>query len=151
MVSSNLPLFLEGTVVKGFGRGSKELGCPTANYELEVVKKLPADLEPGVYYGWAQIDNGPIYKMVANIGWCPFYNNAEKSVETHVMHKFDQDFYGSNLRISILGYQRGEKNFDSLQALIDAIKKDIEDANRNLDQADAQKIKSHDFFTQTRD
>lgn len=54
--------------------------CFLANYELEVVKKLPADLEPGVYYGWAQIDNGPIYKMVANIGWCPFYNNAEKSV-----------------------------------------------------------------------
>lgn len=67
------------------------------------------------------------------------------------MHKFDQDFYGSNLRISILGYQRGEKNFDSLQALIDAIKKDIENADRNLDQAEAQKIKSHDFFTQTRD
>lgn len=24
-----LPLFLEGKVCKGFGRGSKELGCPT--------------------------------------------------------------------------------------------------------------------------
>lgn len=24
-----LPLFLEGEVIKGFGRGSRELGCPT--------------------------------------------------------------------------------------------------------------------------
>lgn len=28
---SSLPLYMEGEVVKGFGRGSKELGCPTGN------------------------------------------------------------------------------------------------------------------------
>lgn len=28
---SYLPLFLKGEVVKGFGRGSKDLGCPTGN------------------------------------------------------------------------------------------------------------------------
>lgn len=28
-MSKLLPLFIEGEVVKGFGRGSKELGCPT--------------------------------------------------------------------------------------------------------------------------
>lgn len=27
----NLPIFVRGTVVKGFGRGSKELGIPTGN------------------------------------------------------------------------------------------------------------------------
>lgn len=27
------PLFLEGIVCKGFGRGSKELGCPTGKLE----------------------------------------------------------------------------------------------------------------------
>lgn len=52
----------------------------SANYPLEVVQTLPENLEPGVYCGWAQIDSGPIYKMVANIGWCPFYQNKEKSV-----------------------------------------------------------------------
>lgn len=51
-----------------------------ANYNREVVQSLPAGLEPGVYYGWAQVDNGPLHKMVANIGWCPFYNNEEMSV-----------------------------------------------------------------------
>lgn len=27
----NLPIFVRGIVVKGFGRGSKELGVPTGN------------------------------------------------------------------------------------------------------------------------
>lgn len=52
----------------------------SANYSLEVVQSLPKNLEPGVYYGWAQVDNGPVLKMVANVGWCPFYANKQMSV-----------------------------------------------------------------------
>ncbi|CAH0685432.1 unnamed protein product [Chilo suppressalis] len=146
MTSKILPLFLEGQVVKGFGRGSKQLGCPTANYPLSVVQSLPDGLESGVYYGWAQVDVGPIHKMVANIGWCPFYKNKEMSVETHIMHKFEKDFYDSNLKIAIVGYLRGEKNFDSLEDLIQAIKMDIHQADQKLEQEDAKKLVTHTFF-----
>ncbi|XP_049884991.1 putative riboflavin kinase [Pectinophora gossypiella] len=142
-----LPQFLQGEVVKGFGRGSKQLGCPTANFHLEVVKKLPRGFEPGVYYGWAQVDSGPVYKMVANIGWCPFYKNEEMSVETHIMHKFSSDFYGANLKIAIVGYLRGEKNFDSLDDLIIAIKQDIADGEDRLEEPDARLVRNHSFFT----
>lgn len=141
-----LPLFLEGEVVKGFGRGSKDLGCPTANYSLEIVKVLPDGLEPGVYYGWAQIDAGPVHKMVTNIGWCPFYENKEMSVETHVMEKFDNDFYGSTLRVCIIGYLRGEKNFDSLDNLITAIKQDILNADQLLESPAAKEFRSNRNF-----
>lgn len=51
-----------------------------ANYPLEVVKSLPDAIQPGVYYGWANVDNGPVYKMVMSIGWNPFYDNKEKSM-----------------------------------------------------------------------
>lgn len=34
--------------------------------------------------------------------------------ETHIMHVFEDDFYGSELRVVMLGYIRGEKNFKSL-------------------------------------
>ncbi|KAJ8711747.1 hypothetical protein PYW08_008701 [Mythimna loreyi] len=146
MSQKHLPFFLEGEVVKGFGRGSKDLGCPTANYPLEVVQSLPEDLEPGVYYGWAQIDKSEIYKMVANIGWCPFYQNKQMSVETHVMHKFDSDFYGSNLKVSLVGYLRGEKNFNSLDDLIEAIKQDINNADEALELPEAQLVKNNTFF-----
>ena len=33
--------------------------------------------------------------MVLSMGWNPFYGNTKKSFETHIIHKFDQDFYGS--------------------------------------------------------
>lgn len=147
MAAPILPLFVAGQVVKGFGRGSKDLGCPTANYPLNVIQSLPEGLEPGVYYGWAQVDSGDVHKMVANIGWCPFYQNKEMSVETHIMHKFDGDFYGSQLKIGVVGYLRGEKNFSSLDDLVEAIKMDIANAEKKLDDEEAKKIITHSFFT----
>ncbi|CAG9567989.1 unnamed protein product [Danaus chrysippus] len=146
MSLSQLPLFLKGQVVNGFGRGSKDLGCPTANFPREVAQSLPKDLKTGVYYGWAKVDSGPVYKMVVNIGWCPFYQNKELSVETHVIHNFDEDFYGSILKICVLGYLRPEKNFPSLNNLISAIKQDIEDAKQNLDIKENIIFRDHDFF-----
>ncbi len=32
MIKSPFPYFTLGTIVRGFGRGSKELGCPTGTY-----------------------------------------------------------------------------------------------------------------------
>ncbi len=47
--SKDLPLLLVATVVKGFGRGSKVLGIPTANMSMEEIGPLVADLP--VYMG----------------------------------------------------------------------------------------------------
>lgn len=52
----------------------------TANYPLDVVKQLPNDIENGIYFGWANIDNGDVHKMVMSIGWNPFFDNKEKSM-----------------------------------------------------------------------
>lgn len=54
-----------------------------ANYPLDVVKSLPDCFQPGVYYGWANVDNGPVHKMVMSIGWNPFYDNKEKSMVSY--------------------------------------------------------------------
>lgn len=51
-----------------------------ANLPLDVVRKLPKELDQGVYYGWANIDNGDVHKVVLSIGWNPFYDNKEKSM-----------------------------------------------------------------------
>ena len=45
-----LPFSFNARVVTGFGRGSKELGCPTANLDV------PVDLESGVYAGYARVE-----------------------------------------------------------------------------------------------
>lgn len=93
------PIKLSGPVVKGFGRGSKELGIPTANIPLTGLSVGGhEDVESGIYYGWAGLDvssdgertsesvqtgpgiRGTVWPMVMSIGWNPFYKNSVRSV-----------------------------------------------------------------------
>lgn len=142
----HLPIFACGEIVRGFGRGSKELGIPTANLSLEAVKSLPDSLQTGVYYGWAKVNNSDVYKMVLSIGWNPFFKNKEKSAETHILHDFNCDLYGQTLKICIVGYLRPEQSFDSLESLVDTIKLDIDRAKALLDTADNKKMLGNSFF-----
>lgn len=146
MATSPFPHFAKGVVIKGFGRGSKELGIPTANYGPEVVNNLPENIQTGVYYGYANVDNGEIHPMVMSIGWNPFYKNEQKSMETHIIHQYDNDFYGQMLKVCIVGYIRPELNFNSLDELISAIKKDISDAHTFLSDPKNNQYKNHQFF-----
>ncbi|XP_039699983.1 LOW QUALITY PROTEIN: riboflavin kinase [Pteropus medius] len=141
-----LPYFCRGQVVRGFGRGSKQLGIPTANFPEQVVDNLPADVSTGIYYGWASVGSGEVHKMVVSIGWNPYYKNTKKSMETHIMHTFKEDFYGEILNVAIVGYLRPEKNFDSLESLISAIQGDIEEAKKRLDLPEHLKLKEDNFF-----
>ena len=50
-------VYVASQVVKGFGRGSKELGIPTANLEDDVVHGIT--LDDGIYYGFAQLLHSP--------------------------------------------------------------------------------------------
>lgn len=145
--SNVLPYFVQGKVCKGFGRGSKELGIPTANFNYHVIEKLPKELDCGIYYGFANINNGSVYKAVLSIGWNPYYQNDKKSVETHILHKFDGDFYGANLKLVILGHIRPERDFLSLDDLINEIHNDIAIAESKLDNNELDKYRKHIFFT----
>lgn len=145
-MASAFPYFSQGKVVKGFGRGSKELGIPTANFPDSVVDRLPSDFECGIYFGWAMVDSGPVHKMVMSVGWNPYYKNTKKTMETHIMHTFKDDFYGSPLKVCLAGYLRPEKSFNSLDDLIGAIKEDIRIAGEQLDQRQYSVLQSHSFF-----
>ncbi|XP_076845207.1 riboflavin kinase [Brachyhypopomus gauderio] len=142
----SLPYFCRGLVIRGFGRGSKDLGIPTANFQESVVDSLPADLNTGIYYGWGCVGNGAVHKMVMSIGWNPYYKNTKKSMETHLIHKFKEDFYGQMLSVVLVGYIRPERGFSSLDELITAIRSDIEEAQRNLDLPEHLKLKEDNFF-----
>lgn len=155
MAHSFSPIFVRGKVVKGFGRGSKELGCPTANLESETVNRI--SLPNGIYYGFAQLRDSnklekgenknqesdsffPIYNMVSSFGTNPHYSNKERSFEVHILHQFASDFYGSELRVAVCGFIRDEQKFNSLDELIAAINNDIDVTKRSL--ADPDKWKS---------
>lgn len=54
------PIRLSGPVIKGFGRGSKELQIPTANIPIEGLKVGGCEsVDSGVYYGFAGLDLDP--------------------------------------------------------------------------------------------
>lgn len=90
-MKNSLPFFASGKVVKGFGRGSKTLGTPTANFDQSVVDLLPNDLPKGIYFGWAQLNRSSIYKMVTSIGWNPYFGNQVKSmVSVNVLSQSSQ-------------------------------------------------------------
>ncbi|XP_061527780.1 riboflavin kinase isoform X1 [Phycodurus eques] len=143
----SLPYFCRGEVNRGFGRGSKELGIPTANFPDCVVEQLPADISTGIYYGWACVGNGDVHKMVMSIGWNPYYKNTKKSMETHVIHKFKEDFYGDTLSVVMVGYIRPERSYESLEALIAAINGDIAEAKVQLERPEHIKLRDDNFFT----
>ena len=63
----------------------------------------------------------------------PFYKNSSKTVEPHLLHEFDSDFYDQPLRLVVTGYLRPEANFPSLDALVAAIRADIDAARTALD------------------
>ncbi|XP_059437610.1 bifunctional riboflavin kinase/FMN phosphatase [Corylus avellana] len=127
------PWHIGGPVIKGYGRGSKVLGIPTANLSTEGYSTLLSEHPSGVYFGWARVSNRGVFKMVMSIGWNPYFNNTEKTIEPWLLHDFAEDFYGEDLRLVVVGYIRPEANFPSLESLVAKIHEDGRIAERALD------------------
>ena len=150
---------MSGPVIAGFGRGSKELGIPTANIPVDTSSPSSASSTPdqwlnstpsGVYFGYASLklpadhpdrnissssssSKWEVYPMVMSIGYNPFYKNTVRSAEVHILRRFSADFYGSQMRLLITGYIREEKDYEGLDALIRDIEFDCEVARRSLE------------------
>jgi riboflavin kinase len=101
----HVPYFASGRVVRGFGRGGKQLHCPTgrgacgtwhrrapctANLDEQCVSALPTTFPCGVYYGWAKVDTTDVYPMVMSIGYNPQFKNTVKTMvsECTVRHEY---------------------------------------------------------------
>jgi riboflavin kinase/FMN adenylyltransferase len=66
------------------------------------------------------------YRGVTNIGCKPTVeHNGQIGVETH-MFDFDEDIYGHEIRVELYTYERGEKEFSSVEELKHMVEKDIE-------------------------
>jgi len=114
---------------------------------------------PGVYYGYAQVylANGQISElhpedlvvlpMVMSLGWNPFYKNERMTAEIHVMHEFNSDFYGCDMKALVLGYIRPELDYISREALIDDIEMDKKVSLNSLARPGYGKYASDSFFS----
>jgi riboflavin kinase/FMN adenylyltransferase len=115
------PYQVRGKVVPGDGRG-RTIGIPTANLAVWERQLLPAN---GVYAARAWLD-GQAWMAATNVGVRPTFDgrNASPRVETHLLD-FDADLYGKELRLDFIARLRGEQRFESVQALVAQIQRDI--------------------------
>ena len=114
------PFSLHGRVVRGASRGAK-LDFPTANLEVDPGQALPAE---GVYATWAYIGEHA-YESMTNIGRRPTFGGRRSGVEVYILG-YQGNLYGQELKIDIMERLRGERQFDTVEALKSQIVEDIE-------------------------
>ena len=120
------PFEIEGTVVRGAGRG-RTIGVPTANVapEAEVLPKT------GVYGATVLLPDGSRARAVVNIGTAPTFTAGASAVtvEAHLLD-FPRpggsgDLYGQRVRLELRFRLREERRFPSVDALVAQIRDDL--------------------------
>lgn len=120
------PHRLGGEVVAGDARG-RDLGYPTANLRPEPGIVAPAD---GIYA--VRVEGGARGPGVASLGVRPTFGaGGERLLEVHLFD-FAGDLYGERLEVEFMERLRGEKRFDSVEALIEQMDRDVAAARRRL-------------------
>lgn len=111
-------------VNKGDGLG-RTWGIPTINQSFPEDFIVP---KYGVYVSETVVD-GESYLSVTNVGTRPTVADAGFRSETCILD-FSGDLYGKNVQVKLIKYLREEKKFPNVDALRDAIGKDIENARK---------------------
>lgn len=168
MIGMDQIVYVRNKVVKGFGRGSKELGCPTANVD----GANSIDMQTGIYCGLVQLvirskkeiqeEPGcreiyeetveklpyisPVMGMVCSFGYNPQYGNKDRSLEVHILDNFKFNFYGAELRVLICKKLRDEEKYNTLDELKQAIANDIKSAKREVSNFDKYAINKEYFL-----
>lgn len=118
------PFTLAGEVVHGDERG-RELGYPTANLVPDPRFVTPAH---GVYAARATISTGETLPAAVSIGVRPTFVTGRGELIEAFLLDYDGDLYDTRLEIAFLKRLRGEKRFDSTDALIEQMALDVDAA-----------------------
>ncbi|MHA3703269.1 riboflavin kinase [Jatrophihabitans sp. YIM 134969] len=119
-----------GIVVHGEARG-RLLGFPTANVDPDPDSPVPAD---GVWVAQVQVPRWvgsvPLTRFAAlSVGTNPTYGGVDLRVEAHLLD-FDGDLYGRRMSVRVMDYLRRTLTFDSEDALVDQIRRDVDEVRR---------------------
>lgn len=105
--------FLSGEVLHGKELG-RRLGFPTANLALPEGLIAPAY---GVYATLVTLPDGTVHPAVTNVGVRPtVHDQLGRLVEAWILD-CTAELYGQTIRVEFFTRLRGEKKFDSLEAL----------------------------------
>jgi riboflavin kinase / FMN adenylyltransferase len=114
------PFELDGIVVAGDQRGGT-LGYPTANLRLEPDLACP---RYGIYAGF-----GLGHRAAISIGTNPHYGGTERRIEPYLLD-FEGDLYGKRLVVELWERLRDEAVFETEDALVHQIARDVEATKR---------------------
>jgi riboflavin kinase / FMN adenylyltransferase len=111
------PFQLCGEVMRGDQRG-RTLGFPTANLIPDEAYACPGH---GVY---ACMANG--HMAAVSIGVRPTFKTGRGELIEAYLLDFEDDLYGTELRLEFIQRLRGERRFDSAEALVAQMRYDVE-------------------------
>lgn len=119
------PFDVDGIVLRGDRRGT-ELGFPTANLKLD---RSIAHPPRGIYAGRAMVEAGIAYTAAINLGVNPQFGGDPATtpwgVEAYLLD-FNGDLYDQRLRVELHERLRDELKFESVDALVEQIAKDVD-------------------------
>ena len=121
---------VRGTVVQGDRRG-RELGFPTANVAVPEEICLPA---AGIYAGTFTGEDGVERAAAMSLGRRPtFYADQPHLLLEAFLLDFSGDLYGQQCTVGFVERIRSEERFESVEALVAAMNRDVEAVRRVLE------------------
>lgn len=119
---------LGGIVIHGAGRG-KQINFPTANIDYPQTKITPMN---GIYACWAYLGDEK-FMAATSVGFNPTFTPERQiqSVEAYLLD-FERDIYGEELKLEFVTRLRNEEKFNSIEALIEQIEKDVNQTRKIL-------------------
>ncbi|MEA2254257.1 MAG: riboflavin kinase / adenylyltransferase [Solirubrobacteraceae bacterium] len=118
------PFTVTGDVVHGDERG-RTLGYPTANLVPQEGFVVPGH---GVYACRARTADGAAHVAATNVGVRPMFVTGRGELIEAFLVDFEGDLYGQPLRVEFLKRLRGEKRFASIDALVEQMARDVDEA-----------------------
>jgi riboflavin kinase/FMN adenylyltransferase len=119
------PFHMRGTVAHGDKRG-RTLGFPTANLVPDPRLVVP---DHGIYACRAQVD-GETHVAAVNVGVRPTFKTGRGLLVEAYLLDFEADIYDRELRLDFLARLRGERRFDSVEALVEQMAQDVVETRR---------------------
>ena len=122
---------MSGEIIHGAERG-RRIGFPTANVNYPKQKVIPTN---GIYASWAWLGEER-FMAATNIGFNPTFTPERQtpSLEAYFLD-FDRDIYGQEVKVEFISRIRDELKFDSVDALIEKIREDVDKTRDILNRA----------------
>jgi len=120
------PFGMRGIVQHGDKRG-RTLGFPTANLVPDPALAVP---DRGIYACRAAVPGLGEWTAAVSIGVRPTFVTGRGLLVEAFLLDFEGDIYGRELRLDFLDRIRGERRFESVEALVEQMHRDVDEIAR---------------------